>query len=197
MLGDDKKPTENVEEPFQFRPAHGSDNAPHRPLAHRIAPGGDRRQYQRLFMRPGLITRSESLRGGLPHLGHESKELFSLSMPITDLCDRFPQDASSAYLAYAESQSFVRFIQDQYGPTYLHSLIDAYADGLSCAQGVPSALNTSLESLEASWRETVLGQNVMGVFFRNMFPYIGIFIFLLLIPMIGFLQRRPDDDDTS
>ena len=118
-------------------------------------------------------------------------------LPIADLCERFPQDASGAFLAYAESQSFVRFIQDQYGPTYLHSLIDAYADGLSCAQGVPSALNTSLESLEANWRETVLGQNVMGDFFRNMFPYIGIFIFLLLLPLIGFLQRRPDDGETS
>ena len=117
-------------------------------------------------------------------------------MPIAELCETFPLDASRAYLAYAESQSFVRFIRDTYGASYLYSLISAYADGLNCDQGVVRALNTSLANLDTRWRESVLGQNVMAVFFRNMFPYLGIFVFLLLIPLIGFLQRRPENDGT-
>jgi hypothetical protein len=118
-------------------------------------------------------------------------------IPIADLCDTFPLDASNAYLAYAESKSFVRFLRDSYGTTTLYSLLSAYADGLNCEQGVVRAMSTSLESLDARWRETVLGQNVAVVTLRNLLPYLGLFVFLLLIPLIGFLQRRPDDDETG
>ena len=114
-------------------------------------------------------------------------------MPISELCDAFPLDASRAFLAYAESQSFVRFLRDSYGTPALFSLTSAYGDGLSCDQGVVRALGTSLASLDTRWRESVLGQNVVGVFFRNMLPYLGLFVFMLLIPLIGFFQRRPLD----
>lgn len=117
-------------------------------------------------------------------------------LPVSDLCDTFPLDASRAYLAYAESQSFVRFLRDSYGTPALFSLTSAYADGLSCDQGVVRALGTSLVSLDTRWRESVLGQNVMGLFLRNMLPYLGLFVFMLLIPLIGFFQRRPADDES-
>jgi hypothetical protein len=118
-------------------------------------------------------------------------------MAINDLCDTFPLDASRAYLAYAESQSFVRFLRDSYGTPALFSLTSAYADGLSCDQGVVRALGTSLVSLDTRWRESVLGQNVAGVFLRNMLPYLGLFVFMLLIPLIGFFQRRPTDVESG
>jgi hypothetical protein len=118
-------------------------------------------------------------------------------MQISDLCDAFPQDASRAFLAYAESQSFVRFLRDTYGTSGLFSLTSAYGDGLGCDQGVMRALGTSLVSLDTRWRESVLGENVTGVFFRNMFPYLGLFVFMLLIPLIGFFQRKPTDDGTN
>jgi hypothetical protein len=118
-------------------------------------------------------------------------------LPIADLCDTFPPDASRAYLAYAESQSFVRFLRDTYGAPALFSLTSAYADGLGCDQGVVRTLGTSLANLDTRWRETELGANVLGVFLRNMFPYLALFGLLLLIPMIGFLQERPKDDRTS
>lgn len=115
-------------------------------------------------------------------------------LAIEDLCDAFPLDASRAFLAYAESQSFVRFLRDTYGTPGLFSLASAYADGLSCDQGMVRALGTSMASLDTRWRESVLGQNVAGVFVRNMLPYLGLFVFMLLIPLIGFFQRRPADD---
>lgn len=118
-------------------------------------------------------------------------------LAISDLCDTFPLDASRAYLAYAESQSFVRFLRDSYGTSALFSLTSAFADGLSCEEGVVRALGTSLVSLDTRWRESVLGQNVAGVFLRNMMPYLGLFVFMLLIPLIGFFQRRPTDDETT
>jgi hypothetical protein len=118
-------------------------------------------------------------------------------LPIEELCDTFPLDASRAYLAYAESQSFVRFLRDSYGTSALFLLTSAYADGLNCDQGVVRTLGASLVSLDIRWRETELGANVVGVFLRNMLPYLGLFGLLLLIPMIGFLQRRPSEDGTT
>jgi len=118
-------------------------------------------------------------------------------LPIADLCDTFPLDASGAYLSYAESQSFIRFLRDSYGTPALSSLTSAYADGLSCDQGVVRVLGTSLVNLDTRWREAVLGENVAGVFLRNMLPYLGLFVLLLLMPLIGFLQRRPADDETG
>ncbi|MBN1453695.1 MAG: hypothetical protein JW963_21955 [Anaerolineales bacterium] len=118
-------------------------------------------------------------------------------LPIADLCNTFPPDASRAYLSYAESQSFVRFLRDTYGTPALFSLTSAYADGLSCDQGVVRTLGTSLANLDTRWRETELGANVLGVFLRNMFPYLALFGLLLLIPVIGFLQERPKDDGTG
>lgn len=115
-------------------------------------------------------------------------------LAVADLCDAFPLDASRAFLAYAESQSFVRFLRDTYGTPGLFSLASAYADGLSCDQGVVRALGNSLVSLDTRWRESVLGENVTGVFLRNMLPYLGLFVFMLFIPLIGFFQRRPTDD---
>jgi hypothetical protein len=115
-------------------------------------------------------------------------------MAIADLCDAFPLDASRAFLAYAESQSFVRFLRDTYGASGLFLLASAYADGMGCDQGVVRTLGTSLVSLDTRWRESVLGENVAGVFLRNMLPYLGLFVFMLLIPLIGFFQRRPSDD---
>lgn len=118
-------------------------------------------------------------------------------LPITDLCASFPLDASGAYLAYAESQSFVRFLRDTYGTPSLLSLTTAYADGLSCDQGAVRTLGTSLVNLDTRWRETVLGENVLSVFMRNMLPYFALFIFLLLLPVIGIVQRRLNDDGTE
>jgi hypothetical protein len=118
-------------------------------------------------------------------------------LSIADLCNSFPVDASRAYLAYAESQSFVRFLRETYGAPALLSLTSAYADGLGCDQGVVRTLGTSLASLDARWRESELGANVLGVFLRNMLPYLGLFVFLLFIPLIGFFQRRPEDDGAN
>jgi hypothetical protein len=118
-------------------------------------------------------------------------------LPITELCDTFPPDASRAYLAYAESQSFVRFLRNSYGAPALLQLASAYANGLSCEQGVVRTLGSSLTSLDTRWRESELDANVLGVFLRNMFPYLALFVLLLLIPLIGFLQRRPEDDGTK
>ncbi len=112
-------------------------------------------------------------------------------LSMQDLCASFPPDAASAFLAYAQSQSFVRYLRDTYGSAALLALTSAYADGLGCNEGAVRTLGVPLTQLEARWHETALGENAAAVFLRNMLPYLVVLGLLLLLPFIGLIQRRP------
>ena len=108
-------------------------------------------------------------------------------LPFTDLCVSFPTDSGRAYLAFAQSQSFVRYIRDTYGNTGLIALTKAYADGLDCELGATRAVGVPLSQLDTRWRESVLGQNVAGVALRNLAPYLLMMGLVLVIPLWGAL----------
>jgi hypothetical protein len=114
-------------------------------------------------------------------------------LPFKDLCDSFPPDTARAFLAYAQSQSFVRYLRDAYGTTGLTALTQTYANGLDCETGTTRALSASLNQLDARWRETALGQNVTGVALRNLSPYLLVMVLVLLVPLwgaIGMMRER-------
>jgi hypothetical protein len=106
-------------------------------------------------------------------------------LSFSDLCVSFPADSGRAYLAFAESQSFVRFLRDTYGNTGIVALTQAYADGLDCDLGATRAVGVPLNQLEMRWRETVLGQNVAGVAVQNLLPYLIILGLTLIVPVWG------------
>ncbi len=106
-------------------------------------------------------------------------------LSFSDLCTSFPADSGRAYLAFAESQSFVRFLRDTYGDTGIVALTQAYADGLDCDLGATRAVGVPLDQLEMRWRETVLGQNVAGVAVQNLLPYLIILVLTLIVPVWG------------
>ncbi|MEW6027942.1 MAG: peptidase MA family metallohydrolase [Chloroflexota bacterium] len=110
-------------------------------------------------------------------------------LPLSELCTSFPPDAARAFLAYAESESFTRFLFDQYGTSGLAALTSAYADGLDCEQGARRALGVSLTQLEARWREAALGENRAGVAARNLLPYVILLGLMLMVPVWGALGR--------
>jgi hypothetical protein len=110
-------------------------------------------------------------------------------LPLTDLCATFPPDTANAFLAYAESASFTRYLVDKYGTAKLSALASAYADGLDCEQGARQALNLSLSQLEVQWRESTLGENRSGVVAYNLFPYLVLLGLVLLVPVWGALGR--------
>jgi Peptidase MA superfamily len=106
-------------------------------------------------------------------------------LSFKDLCASFPADSGRAYLAFAESQSFVRFLRDTYGNTGIVALTKAYADGLDCDLGATRAVGVPLNQLDTRWRETVLGQNVAGVAAQNLLPYLIILGLTLIVPVWG------------
>jgi hypothetical protein len=115
-------------------------------------------------------------------------------LAFEDLCVSFPTDAGNAYLAYAQSQSFVTYIRETYGTTGLGRLTNSYGDGFPCELGATNALGTPLSQLDSRWRENVLGQNTTGVAVRNLLPFILLLILVLVVPIWGaidmLLQRR-------
>ncbi|RJP55838.1 MAG: hypothetical protein C4557_00605 [Anaerolineaceae bacterium] len=113
---------------------------------------------------------------------------------FNDLCASFPADAGSAFLAYAQSQSFVSYIRDSFGTSGLTRLTDTYGEGFGCELGATQALGVPLSQLDARWRESVLGQNVMGVAMRNLSPFVLLLALVLIVPLWGAIdllrQRR-------
>jgi len=106
-------------------------------------------------------------------------------LSFEDLCVSFPADSGRAYLAFAESQSFVSFLRDTYGNTGIVALTKAYADGLDCNLGATRAVGVPLDQLETRWRESVLGQNAAGLAARNLLPYLLILGLTLIVPVWG------------
>ncbi|HET7145359.1 MAG TPA: peptidase MA family metallohydrolase [Anaerolineales bacterium] len=115
-------------------------------------------------------------------------------LAFNDLCASFPADAGNAFLAYAQSQSFVTYIRDSYGTSGLTRLTQSYGEGFDCELGATNALGTPLSQLEVRWRESVLGQNVTGVAIRNLIPFVLLLALVLVVPLWGAVdllrQRR-------
>lgn len=72
-------------------------------------------------------------------------------IPLAHLCEAFPPDEELAFLAYAQSDAMVEFIQSKFGLPALQSLIHAYDQGVSCARGVELSLGITLRDLEQEW----------------------------------------------
>lgn len=115
-------------------------------------------------------------------------------LPLSDLCASFPADSGHAFLAYAESESFVRNLRDTYGNTGLVALAKAYADGLDCELGATRAVGVPLSQLDARWRESVFGKDAAGVTAGNLLPYLLLLGLTLIVPVWGafgiFLEGR-------
>ncbi len=102
-------------------------------------------------------------------------------LTINSLCSVFPREASGAFLAYAESESFVRFLYQKYGASGLQDLIGQYQNGLGCEEGISAAYDRSLSQLENQWKQEVLGINTGMLVLSNLSPYLLLAI-LLMIP---------------
>jgi hypothetical protein len=106
-------------------------------------------------------------------------------LPISKLCDSFPVDASSAFLAYAESASFVKYLHQNYGSSKLVALVERYQDGIGCQEGVNVIFEKSLADLDYDWQQKTLGVNKELAAFQNLSPYLLLLLLLLLIPFTG------------
>lgn len=112
-------------------------------------------------------------------------ELFSFS----DLCQSMPQNASRASLAYAQSDSLIRFIFNTYGKIGLQRLLDAYALGHSCEQGVTNALDIDLQTLENQWYQATFESPPLSDPMITALAWIFLLILLLISPIWLAINR--------
>ncbi len=110
-------------------------------------------------------------------------------LPIQSLCSGFPRDASNALLAYAQAASFTRFIYEGYGATKIDELIDTYANGISCENGVKTVLGQSLTQLENRWHRESLKQNTALKAFQNLLPWLVALLLTLGAPIVLAIYR--------
>jgi hypothetical protein len=107
---------------------------------------------------------------------------------ISSLCDGFPQDAKTAQLAYAQSASFVNYLNGRFGSQIFSKLIENAASGQTCASAVNSATDVPLDQLEKDWIaanftvSTPLNFGILAV-------VISVAV-LLVVLLIMFLRKR-------
>ena len=120
-------------------------------------------------------------------------------IPLASLCESFPSDSGQAFLAYAESRSFVGYLEKSYGSSELSKLAVAYADGLDCEQGPVRSLGMSLASLEGKWHSSILGQNRFLPGLQAISPYLVLLCLVLIIPFIGIVMtlRKKGDPNAA
>jgi hypothetical protein len=114
-------------------------------------------------------------------------------LPMETLCTGFPRDASGVFLAYAQSQSFTRYLVDRFGASGLTNLYQRYADGMSCTAGFEAAFQTTLSEAEFRWRLEALGINPAALVMRNLLPYLIFFLIVFgaaSVTMIFSARRR-------
>ena len=102
---------------------------------------------------------------------------------ILSLCQSFPRDASGTFLAYAQSASFTRYLQQRFGSSGLERLLRQYADGLDCQRGAEAALGVPLAQLGREWRKDVFGENVYLTAINNLLPWMVLLIMIAVIPV--------------
>ncbi len=147
-----------------------------------------------IWLREGLSSVIEAAPSPDYPLAIESAAASNALIPMAELCNSFPPDAGRAFLAYAQSASFTRYIVDTYGATGLQSLITAYSRGFDCQQGAQQSLGKSLIELENGWRARELGQDWLAGGLAGLLPYLVLFAFVLFFPFViglsSLFQKR-------
>ncbi len=104
-------------------------------------------------------------------------------LPITALCHTFPNDASGAFLAYAESESFTAYLLRRYGRNTIHTLILTYAQGVDCEAGAEQVLGEPLNRLARDWQADVFNLRRATVILTKMLPWL--ILGLVLVASLG------------
>jgi hypothetical protein len=107
----------------------------------------------------------------------------NILIPMTSLCQTFPQD-NNVYLAYAQSDSFVRYLYQQYGQTGIQGLVNNYASGEGCETAPQSVMGLSLSELEQDWRRAALNDNVLGAALEALLPWGTLLLVVFFVPLL-------------
>jgi hypothetical protein len=112
-----------------------------------------------------------------------------LYLPLSGLCQSFPQDASNAFLAYAEAELFTRYLFEQVGAQKVQELTAAYADGMACERAPEVVLGKPLAQWEAAWQRSLFGGGVWAVNWSEILPWLALLAIALFAPLVLMAYR--------
>ncbi len=139
----------------------------------------------------GLATQSELYAN--PDLEREfsSAQKADTLLSFGDLCHGFPNDANLATLAYAQSSSFVAYIQRTYGNQVFPVFLQNAANGLDCEQNVKSSLGITLSQVELDWKTSIISSsNPSASPPYQLMMWIGIPLLLIITGFLIFNYRK-------
>ena len=108
---------------------------------------------------------------------------------LEDLCTSFPPEASRAFLAYAQSESFTRFLYANYGSSGLEALMKNYENGLGCNEGFSSTFKNSLTQEEYRWQQQ-LGIHTGMLVVENVAPYFMVLALVVMPAMLSSIKTK-------
>jgi hypothetical protein len=107
-------------------------------------------------------------------------------IPISELCASIPTEVDRAALAYAEADSFVRFLSNEYGKVGLQDLLDAYKQGHTCENGIQTIFNLELEDLEKDWYQNTFNSSIIPQSLSAAITW-GVLLLLLFATPLGLI----------
>jgi len=115
-------------------------------------------------------------------------------LPLASLCGAFPTESNAALLAYAQSESVVRYLRGRFGSEGVYKLLNAYGRGAECDAGLQTSLGLTQAELETDWlREAVYAPETAGGW-PALAPWLVLTGLVLLGPFLFFLltaRARP------
>ncbi|MGC9521337.1 MAG: peptidase MA family metallohydrolase [Anaerolineae bacterium] len=104
------------------------------------------------WLNEGLATHFEARPDSNYALALEAARQANTLIPISELCLPFPESPARAELAYAQSGSLIRYLQQRYGWSQIRELLAIYADGVACSTGIEKVLGVNIDQLDRGWR---------------------------------------------
>ncbi len=116
-------------------------------------------------------------------------------LPLASLCGTFPTESRGALLAYAQSESVVRYLRTRFGSEGMYQLLRAYARGATCEAGLENSVGLSLLELEADWLREAIYTEAAPSDLPALAPWLVLTGLVLLAPLslfvVTFTARRP------
>jgi hypothetical protein len=120
--------------------------------------------------------------------------------PLAAIADRFPEEATASAFAYAQSLSFVSWL-DERKPGCLRQILASLMEGTSFSAALEKGAAGSLDKLEALWRAKLAGEYS---FLRTFLSQLTLFSVLSIVALAAFvrylvkrkkLRRKLEEED--
>jgi len=124
-------------------------------------------------------------------------------LPLESLVGRFPAEDRLLSLAYAESESVVKYIEREYGTEKFLTLLNALREGKPVASVSQEIFGITLAELEDGWKRSLTAEHTWLTYF-SIHIYEILFFAAALLAIMGCVklivrrkQRRLQEDDPA